>query len=226
MSVPFPRTGRPALNALAAAGYDHLGQLDGVRMREVLALHGMGPKGIGALRRAMAEHGWAFADDDPRVGATTSGLVSVEPGLKPDRNANATAPTEVVPGDWVETLPKPRQREQGRAMLDLFGEVTGEQPVMWGPSIIGYGQLHYVYESGREGDMPRVAFSPRSAALTLYVLGAPQTEALLARLGRHRRTVSCLYVNNLDDIDLGVLRELIAAAWQHEPGSSPPPTGT
>lgn len=68
-TVPFPRTGAPALRALETAGYTHLHQLDGVPMRSVLALHGMGKQGIGALRRAMAQHGWAFAEDDPRVGA-------------------------------------------------------------------------------------------------------------------------------------------------------------
>ena len=71
--VAFPRTGAPALRALETAGYEHLQQLDGVPMHELLALHGMGPKGIGALRRAMAEHGWSFADDDPSVGATRGG---------------------------------------------------------------------------------------------------------------------------------------------------------
>lgn len=218
VEVPFPRTGAPALRALTAAGYEHLQQLHGVPMRAVLDLHGMGPKGIRALRDAMAEHGWAFADDDLAVGAVQGGRVSLTEGLQPERNQNATGPTAVDPADWVESLPKPRQREQGRAMLELFGEVTGVPAVMWGASIVGYGELHYVYESGREGDMPRVAFSPRSASLTLYVnQDTPEANALFDRLGKHRRTVSCVYVNKLDDIDLGVLRELVRLAWtEHE----------
>lgn len=212
--VAFPRTGAPALRALETAGYEHLQQLDGVPMHELLALHGMGPKGIGALRRAMAEHGWSFADDDPSVGATRGGVVSITPGLQPDRNANQTAPGERSPSNWIASLPKPRQREDGAALLAMFGDVTGVPAVMWGPSIVGYGELHYVYESGREGDMPRVEFSPRVASTSLYGLfGHPGADELLAQLGKHRRAVSCLYVNKLADVDLCVLRELVTLAW-------------
>ena len=146
--VPFPRTGAPALRALAAAGYTHLGQLDGVPLKDVLALHGMGPKGIGALRRAMAEHGWAFADDDPSVGAIKGGLVSLTEGRQPDRNDAQTAPTQVNPAEWIATMPKARQRDEGAQILALFHDVTGTEAVMWGPSIVGFGALHYVYESG------------------------------------------------------------------------------
>lgn len=213
-TVPFPRTGAPALRALDQAGYRHLGELDGVPMAAVLALHGMGPKGIGALRRAMAEHGWAFAADDPAVGAVQGGLVQVSEGRQPDRNANQTEPSAVDPAAWIASLPKPRQRDDGAALLELFGDVTGAEPVMWGPSMVGYGELHYVYESGREGDMPRVGFSPRAASNSLYVTPADgSADPLLARLGKHRQGVSCLYVNKLADIDLGVLRELVALGW-------------
>lgn len=215
-NVPFPRTGAPALRALEAAGYDHLHQLDGVRMRDILALHGMGQKGIGALRRAMAEHGWAFAEDDPAVGAVQGGRVKVTEGRQPDRNDSATAPTGVSPSEWIAALPRPRQREDGATLLALFDEVTGEPAAMWGPSIVGYGELHYAYESGREGDMPRLAFSPRGGNNVLYgVNGHPGAGDLLARLGKHRVGVSCLYVNKLADIDLAVLRELLAGGWQH-----------
>ncbi|MBK7820251.1 MAG: DUF1801 domain-containing protein [Tessaracoccus sp.] len=126
---------------------------------------------------------------------------------------NKTAPTDVDPVEWVESLPKPRQVEQGRAMLKLFGEVTGEPPVMWGPSMIGYGQHHYVYESGREGDAMRLGFSPRAANLVLYVLGS-EPEPLLDQLGPHKRGASCLYVTNLDKVDQDVLRQIIARVWE------------
>ena len=208
--ITFPRTGRPALDALANAGYTHLAELDGVPMRDVLALHGMGPKGIGALRRAMAEHGWAFADDDPSVGAVQGGPSTTRKAT--GRNDNQTEPTAVDPAAWVESLPKPRQVEQGRAMLRLFGEVTGEPARMWGPSMIGYGHQHYVYESGREGDAMRLGFSPRSANLVLYVLGT-EPEPLLDQLGPHKRGASCLYVTNLDKIDQDVLRQIVARSW-------------
>lgn len=214
--IPLPSMSAPAARALANAGYTHLGQLDGAAMPSLLALHGMGANSIGLLRRAMAEHGWSFAEDDPAVGAPRAAVVRLEAGVRPDRNANATAPTDRDAAAWVAALPKPRQRADGAALLQLFGEVTGEPPVMWGPSIVGYGALHYTYRTGREGDMPRVGFSPRASALTLYVLtGHPDTDALLDRLGKHRRSVACLYINKLADVDVPVLRELVTAAWQH-----------
>jgi DNA-binding NarL/FixJ family response regulator len=93
-------------------------------------------------------------------------------------------------------------------------EVTGLQPVMWGPSIIGFGSIHYVYETGREGDMPAAGFSPRKANLTFYVGDDfDGAEALYARLGKHKKSVACLYVNKLDDVDLNVLREIIARQY-------------
>jgi len=175
----------------------------------------MGPKGIGTLRRAMAEHGWAFADDDPRVSAVAGGGVSLTEGAQPERNDNTNLRVgERSAHEWVASLPKARQRDQGEAMLDLFGEVTGVDPVMWGPSIVGYGELHYVYESGREGDMPRVAFSPRSTALTLYGLAeSPDALRLLDRLGRHKRSVACVHIPRLEDVDDAVLRDLVTLAW-------------
>lgn len=210
-SVPLPRTSAPALSALQAAGFDDLGSLNGVPMRDVLALHGVGPRAIRALREAMRDHGWALADDDPTVGALPGGVV---PGAKgKGRNDNATAVTGVSPEAWIEGLPKPRQVEQGRAMLKLFGEVTGESPAMWGPSMVGYGQQHYVYESGREGDSMRTGFSPRAANLVLYVV-SPGVDELLAKLGPHKRGVSCLYLTRLDQVDHEVLRQLVRNAWE------------
>ncbi len=215
--VPFPRTGAPALRALASAGYTHLGQLDGIPMRSVLAWHGMGPKAVGVLRRAMAEHGWAFADDDPRAGAAAGGRAQVSTGAQPDRNANSDLRArDGSAREWIAGLPTARQRDQGSRLLQIFTEVTGVEPRMWGPSIVGFGELHYVYESGREGDMPRVAFSPRARALTLYgVVEAPDASPLLERLGPHRRSVGCLYVTTLDKVDEGVLRRLVGLGWDH-----------
>lgn len=213
--IPFPRTGAPALRALEGAGYSHLQELDGIPMRSVLALHGMGPKAIGALRRAMADHDWAFADDDPAVGATLGGRVAITEGVRPEPNDNTTLVlADGDPAEWIAGLPKARQREDGRVLLTLFGSATGAPAMMWGPSIVGYGELHYVYESGREGDMPRVAFSPRAAANSLYIGAERRDPALLQRLGKHRLGASCLYVNKLADIDLDVLRDLIGLAWR------------
>ena len=82
---------------------------------------------------------------------------------------------------------------------------------MWGPAIIGFGSLQQTYESGREVLMPAAAFSPRKANMTYYIDGQfPGAKALFDRLGKHRTSVACLYVNRLDDVDLDVLREIIA----------------
>ncbi len=108
------------------------------------------------------------------------------------------------------------------AVLDaLFRRVTGEEPRMWGPTIIGYGQYHYRYDSGREGDMCRVGFSPRKAKHSLYVSctcngprGA-EVQGLLDRLGKHSQGQGgCLYINKLADVDMGVLEELVALGWR------------
>ena len=87
---------------------------------------------------------------------------------------------------------------------------TGEKATMWGPSIVGFGSYHYTYDSGREGDMPVVGFSPRKPATVLYGMrGAGNAEALLTRLGKHTTGKGCLYIKKLSDVDLKVLKELI-----------------
>jgi hypothetical protein len=87
--------------------------------------------------------------------------------------------------------------------------VAGEQPKMWGPSIIGFGSCHYRYESGREGDMPLIGFSPRKAATVLYnLLGSSDSAALLAKLGKHTTGKGCLYIKKLSDVDQKVLQAL------------------
>jgi hypothetical protein len=87
---------------------------------------------------------------------------------------------------------------------------SGEEPTMWGPSIVGFGSYHYTYDSGREGDMPLVAFSPRKAATVLYsAIGSSGSEALLAKLGKHTTGKGCLYIKRLADVDQEVLEALI-----------------
>lgn len=95
---------------------------------------------------------------------------------------------------------------------------------MWGPSIIGFGQYHYKYASGREGDSPAVAFSPRKASLVLYGLSdPPQAAPLLAALGKYRAGASCIYINKLADVDLAVLRRLLVLGHRHTAGTGPQP---
>jgi hypothetical protein len=121
---------------------------------------------------------------------------------------NKTKVTEVKVDDFLDTVPNPVRRADGKAVRAMMERVTGEPAAMWGPSIVGFGSYHYRYESGHEGDMCRIGFSPRLANLVLYVGGFPEYEALLARLGKHKRSKACLYVNKLADIDAGVLEEI------------------
>ena len=124
--------------------------------------------------------------------------------------ANKTKPTRVSVASFVNGLSEPAKRSDSKAVIDLMQRATGEKPKMWGPSIIGFGSLHYRYESGREGDTVLVGFSPRKPALVLYgVTGSPRAEVLLAKLGKHTAGKGCLYIKKLDDVDRSVLEQLI-----------------
>lgn len=133
---------------------------------------------------------------------------------------NKTQPTSASVDAFIAAIENPRRRADALAALALYQEVTGLQPVLWGPSIIGFGSLHYAYESGREGDMPAAAFSPRKASMTFYVGDAFEgAQALYDRLGKYKKSVSCLYINKLDDVDLAVLREIIARQYARDTDS-------
>lgn len=128
--------------------------------------------------------------------------------------ANKTKPTSASVDEFVAAIENSRRRADALIALAIYKEVTGLQPVMWGPSIIGFGSMHYVYETGRAGDMPTAGFSPRKANLTLYVGDDFEgAEALYARLGKHKKSVACLYINKLDEVDLDVLREIITRQY-------------
>lgn len=121
-----------------------------------------------------------------------------------------TKPTRNSVEAFLEGVTDASKRADALALIDLMGSATGEKPVMWGPSIIGFGSYHYRYESGREGDSPIVGFSPRKSALVLYIVtGFRGAEPLLAKLGKHTSGKSCLYVKRLADVDLGILRQLV-----------------
>ena len=124
-----------------------------------------------------------------------------------------TRPTAVAVDTFIDAVPNQQRREDAKKVRAMMERVTGEPARMWGPSIIGFGTYHYKYESGHEGDMARLGFSPRAAELVLYVLTeAGGQEALLARLGKHRTGKCCLYVRKLSDVDEAVLEELIVGA--------------
>jgi hypothetical protein len=109
-----------------------------------------------------------------------------------------------------------KKRNDCYAIIKLMSDVTKQPPKMWGPAIIGFGSYHYKYESGREGDMCAVGFSPRKANITLYLMGAVQGHPeLLQKLGKHKTGKGCLYLNTLDDIDTGVLKQMIKASLDY-----------
>jgi hypothetical protein len=127
-----------------------------------------------------------------------------------------TKPTQMKVADFIDAAPDAVRREDAKTLVALMSRISGEEPVMWGPSIIGFGSYHYRYESGHEGDACRLGFSPRKAELVLYVLiGSPEQEAQLARLGKHRTGKACLYIKKLADVDMAVLEEIVrgALAW-------------
>ncbi len=128
---------------------------------------------------------------------------------------NKTIPTAASVDEFIAQIENPRRRTDALTALKMYQEITGLPPVMWGPSIIGFGSLHYVYETGREGDMPAAGFSPRKANMTFYVGDKfDGAEELYARLGKHKKSVACLYINKLDDVDLDVLHEIIARQYR------------
>lgn len=130
--------------------------------------------------------------------------------------ANKTVPTEIDPADFVASVEHDVRRGDAEVLLELMERVSGCPPKMWGPSIVGYDEYHYVYESGREGDFLKVGFSPRKANMVLYLLpGYDEAGEMLDRLGKHKIGKSCLYINKLADVDLAVLEELIVAALAH-----------
>lgn len=129
------------------------------------------------------------------------------------KKENKTQPTKITPQDFIAAVDNEQKREDAEWVMGMMAEVTGEPPVMWGPSIIGFGTYHYVYESGREGDWMVTGFSPRKAALSLYLMsGVEREEALLAKLGKYKTGKSCLYIKRLSDVNTDVLRELVEAS--------------
>ncbi|MCG6904687.1 MAG: DUF1801 domain-containing protein [Rhodobacter sp.] len=123
---------------------------------------------------------------------------------------NKTQAGDADVGAFLDAVEPERRRVDAQRLDQIFRDVTGFNPVMWGDSIIGYGQYHFVYKTGREGDFLATGFSPRKASLSIYIMpGYGDLGALLDRLGKHKTGRSCLYINKLADIDEDVLREII-----------------
>ena len=122
---------------------------------------------------------------------------------------NKTQKTGESVGEFLASVENKRRREDGFTVLKMMKEITGLEPEMWGPSIIGFGSYHYKYESGREGDIFLTGFSPRKQSMSLYIMdGFDGYDELLTKLGKHRKGASCLYINKLADVNMDVLREL------------------
>jgi len=131
-----------------------------------------------------------------------------------------TKATAVSVTDFIAAVPGPLRRADAEALLAMYERLTGEPARMWGPTIIGFGSYRYQYESGHGGEMCRSGFSPRKAELVLYILGGEQ-DALLEKLGKHRRGKGCLYVKRLYDIDMTVLEALVSAQIAHMDAAYP-----
>lgn len=128
---------------------------------------------------------------------------------------NKTQPTKVPLEKFLTTVTPEVRREDAKLLDAMMRRVTGERPVMWGPSIVGYGSYHYRSPNGgAEGDWPAAGFSPRKAALTVYLMdGCGHYAKELTKLGKHASSVSCLYIKKLADVDLKVLEKVVAASY-------------
>ncbi|SFS17628.1 protein of unknown function (DU1801) [Microbacterium sp. cf046] len=136
-----------------------------------------------------------------------------------------TLPTRASVDEFLDAATPARRREDGVQLAEIFHEVTGAEPVLWGPSMVGYGSYRYISPSNprTRGDWPKTGFSPRKAQLSLYGLkDLPAGAKLLPSLGKYTEGAGCVYVKTLDDVDLSVLRRLIAIAWAR--GDDPEPS--
>jgi hypothetical protein len=128
---------------------------------------------------------------------------------------NKTVESGASVEQFLDGIENATRRDDAHALAELMSRVTGRQPKMWGDAIVGFGKYRYKYDSGREGEMLRVGFSPRNANFALYLIAKDETyDALRARLGKHKTGGSCLYINKLADVDLTVLETMVASSWQ------------
>lgn len=123
--------------------------------------------------------------------------------------------------DFLQLVPDERKRNDSFAILEIMKEVTGQEPKMWGDTIVGFGTYHYKYASGREGDWFVTGFSPRKQNLTLYIMsGFDEYDELLGKLGKYKTGKACLYINRLSDVDMAVMKELILKSVAHMSGQA------
>lgn len=128
------------------------------------------------------------------------------------QSQNKTQASDADVMAFLEAVEQPTRRADALALDAVFRRVSGFKPRLWGPSLVGYGRYDYIYDSGREGSFLATGFSPRKANLSIYIMpGYADYSEMLERLGKHKKAVSCLYVNKLADIDMAVLEEIVRA---------------
>lgn len=205
--------GNPARGALRKAGYADVESLDGVDYAELVAIHGVGPAALERLQAVLTAQSKSLGGTIPAPKKRGAAITQGHTG----KNAAdiKTAQTSEDPATWISELPWDKRRVHGALLLDLFTRATGATPVMWGPSMVGFGEVHYTSHTGREGDWFQTGFSPRKANLALYGLqGRPRSEELLDKLGKHKVGAGCVWINKPEDVDLEVLGELVRHAWE------------
>jgi hypothetical protein len=127
-----------------------------------------------------------------------------------------TLVTELNVTDFINTIEDETKKKDCFTILEIMKEQSGFEGKMWGPSIVGFGTYHYVYDSGREGDAPLVAFSPRKNEISLYLSSSFENRSeLLAKFGKHKSAKACIYVKKLADVDLTVLNKMVALSIKH-----------
>lgn len=126
-----------------------------------------------------------------------------------------TKPTKEKVEDFLNRIEDEQKRKDSFVILELMKQVTKLQPMMWGPSIVGFGSYRYKYASGQEADWPLAGFSPRKQNLTLYVMpGSGKLDDLLQKLGKHKQSKACLYIKRLSDIDMPTLKKLVEVSFK------------
>ena len=124
-----------------------------------------------------------------------------------------TKPNKVDVYQFIQSVENQRRRQDALVLLDLMKKITGVEPVMWGPSIVGFGKYHYKYESSREGDSFLVGFSPRKQNMSIYLIcDYDKDKKLMDKLGKHKSGKGCLYINKLEDVNLNILKVLIESS--------------
>ncbi len=130
-----------------------------------------------------------------------------------------TKPTKISVREFITAVPNETRRKDAQTLIKVFEKVTGWKPQMWGPTIVGFGRYDYVYETGTTGSMWIVGFSPRGSSLAIYsgvMASSDKAAPLLAKLGKYKTGKGCLYVNKLDDVDLGQFEKLIKAGLANQ----------